>query len=148
MAITCDKIRALDLGANDYAIKPFGIGELLARMKAALRQIALARPGRLEPTLTLGALHIDFVRRRISVADSEIRLTPNEFKLLTALARHAGNIVTHRHLLTEVWGPAYADQVQYLRVFMLQLRRRLEPDPTRPRYLLTEPGVGYRLAAD
>jgi two-component system, OmpR family, KDP operon response regulator KdpE len=142
-----DKIRALDLGANDYVIKPFGIGELLARMRAALRSVASIRPDQMEP-LTLGTLHIDFKRRRASLGGTEIRLTPIEYKLLTTLARHAGNIVTHRQLLAEVWGPTYEDQTHYLRVFMLQLRRKLEPDPSRPRYLLTEPGVGYRLAVE
>jgi len=143
-----DKIRALDLGANDYVIKPFGIGELLARMRAALRHATASNQEHSEPAVTLGSLHIDFIRRRVSCDGIEIHLTPIEYKLLTTLARHAGSIVTHRQLLKEIWGPTYEDQTHYLRVFMLQLRRKVEPNPARPRYLLTEPGVGYRLAGD
>jgi len=143
-----DKIRALDLGADDYVSKPFGVGELLARMRAALRHAAIASQQRVEPVFTLGALHVDLMRRRVSVGGTEVHLTPIEYKLLTTLVRHAGNVVTHRQLLKEVWGPTYEDQAHYLRVFMLQLRRKLEADPARPRYLRTEPGVGYRLDAD
>jgi two-component system KDP operon response regulator KdpE len=143
-----DKIKALDLGADDYVSKPFGVGELLARMRAALRHAAIASQQRMEPVFTLGALQVDVMRRRVSVAGAEVHLTPIEYKLLTALVRHAGNVVTHRQLLKEVWGPNYEDQAHYLRVFMLQLRRKLEADPARPRYLRTEPGVGYRLAGD
>lgn len=143
-----DKIKALDLGADDYVSKPFGVGELLARMRAALRHAAIASQQRVEPIFTLGALQVDLMRRRIAVGGAEVHLTPIEYKLLTTLVRHAGNVVTHRQLLREVWGPTYEDQAHYLRVFMLQLRRKLEADPARPRYLRTEPGVGYRLAAD
>jgi len=143
-----DKIRALDLGADDYVSKPFGVGELLARMRAALRHAAIASQQRVEPVFTLGALQVDLMRRRVSVGGTEVHLTPIEYKLLTTLVRHAGNVVTHRQLLKEVWGPTYEDQAHYLRVFMLQLRRKLEADPARPRYLRTEPGVGYRLDAD
>jgi len=143
-----DKIRALDLGADDYVSKPFGVGELLARMRAALRHAAIASQQRVEPVFTLGALQVDLMRRRVSVGGVEVHLTPIEYKLLTTLVRHAGNVVTHRQLLKEVWGPTYEDQAHYLRVFMLQLRRKLEADPARPRYLRTEPGVGYRLDAD
>jgi two-component system, OmpR family, KDP operon response regulator KdpE len=143
-----DKIKALDLGADDYVSKPFGVGELLARMRAALRHAAISSQPQVEPVFTLGALNIDLMRRRVSVAGNEVHLTPIEYKLLTTLVRHAGNVLTHRQLLREVWGPSYEDQSHYLRVFMLQLRRKLEADPARPRYLRTEPGVGYRLAAD
>ncbi len=143
-----DKIKALDLGADDYVSKPFGVGELLARMRAALRHAAIASQQRVEPVFTLGALQVDLMRRRVSVGGTEVHLTPIEYKLLTTLVRHAGNVVTHRQLLKEVWGPTYEDQAHYLRVFMLQLRRKLEADPARPRYLRTEPGVGYRLDAD
>ncbi len=143
-----DKIKALDLGADDYVSKPFGVGELLARMRAALRHAAIASQQRSEPVFTLGALQVDLMRRRVSVGGTEVHLTPIEYKLLTTLVRHAGNVVTHRQLLKEVWGPTYEDQAHYLRVFMLQLRRKLEADPARPRYLRTEPGVGYRLDAD
>ena len=143
-----DKIKALDLGADDYVSKPFGVGELLARMRAALRHAAIASQQRVEPVFTLGALQVDLMRRRVSVGGAEVHLTPIEYKLLTTLVRHAGNVVTHRQLLKEVWGPTYEDQAHYLRVFMLQLRRKLEADPARPRYLRTEPGVGYRLDAD
>ena len=143
-----DKIKALDLGADDYVSKPFGVGELLARMRAALRHAAIASQQRVEPVFTLGALQVDLMRRRVSVGGTEVHLTPIEYKLLTTLVRHAGNVVTHRQLLKEVWGPTYEDQAHYLRVFMLQLRRKLEADPARPRFLRTEPGVGYRLDAD
>jgi two-component system KDP operon response regulator KdpE len=142
-----DKIKALDLGANDYVSKPFGIGELLARMRAVLRHAALASQ-RAEPVFALGELQVDLMRRRVSVRDTEVHLTPIEYKLLTTLVRHAGNVATHRQLLREVWGPNHDDQANYLRVFMLQLRRKLEADPARPRYLRTEPGVGYRLTVD
>ncbi len=128
--------------------KPFGVGELLARMRAALRHAAIASQQRVEPVFTLGALQVDLMRRRVSVGGTEVHLTPIEYKLLTTLVRHAGNVVTHRQLLKEIWGPTYEDQAHYLRVFMLQLRRKLEADPARPRYLRTEPGVGYRLDAD
>jgi two-component system, OmpR family, KDP operon response regulator KdpE len=143
-----DKIKALDLGADDYVSKPFGVGELLARMRAALRHAAIRSEQRVEPLFTLGALQVDLMRRRVSVGGAEVHLTPIEYKLLTTLVRHAGNVLTHRQLLKEVWGPSYEEQSHYLRVFMLQLRRKLEADPARPRYLRTEPGVGYRLAAD
>jgi two-component system KDP operon response regulator KdpE len=143
-----DMIKALDLGANDYVSKPFGIGELLARMRAVLRSAALASRPQVEPVFALGALRVDLMRRRVSVGGAEVHLTPTEYKLLTTLVRHAGNVVTHRQLLREVWGPNHEDQANYLRVFMLQLRRKIEADPARPQYLRTEPGVGYRLLVD
>jgi two-component system KDP operon response regulator KdpE len=143
-----DKIAALDAGADDYVTKPFGVGELLARMRVALRH-ATRTPQDLDtPTFAVGALRVDLVQRRVSVAEQEVHLTPLEYRLLTMLVRYAGKVVTHRQLLHEVWGPGYAQQTHYLRVYMGQLRHKLEADPARPRYLLTEPGVGYRLQTD
>ena len=142
-----DKITALDAGADDYVSKPFGVGELLARMRVALRHSAgLREPD--EPTFTVGDLKVDLAQRRVFVSGKEVHLTPTEYKLITTLIRYAGKVLTHRQLLKEVWGPPYADQAHYLRVYMAQLRRKLEGNPARPRYLLTEPGVGYRLASE
>ena len=137
-----DKVRALDEGADDYLTKPFGTGELLARLRVALRHAARSESSEL--VVTAGALEIDLGRRRVSIDGEEIRLTPLEYKLLTTLARHPGRVLTHRHLLREVWGPNCVEQSHYLRVYMAQLRRKIEPDPARPRWLVTEPGVGYR----
>jgi two-component system KDP operon response regulator KdpE len=143
-----DKVRALDSGADDYLTKPFGIGELLARIRVALRHAA-APPGELtDPVFTQGELTVDLARRQVFVGDREVHLTPTEYKLLTLLVRHAGKVITQRQALKEVWGPNYADQTHYLRVYMAQLRHKLERDPARPRLLLTEPGVGYRLKTD
>ncbi len=142
-----DKITALDAGADDYLSKPFGVGELLARIRVALRRwAALHEPG--TPAFNVGDLSVDLAVRRVAVTGKEVHLTPIEYKLLTTLVRHAGKVITHRQLLLEVWGPTSGDQAHYLRVYMAQLRRKLETDPARPRYLLTEPGVGYRLAAE
>ncbi len=140
-----DKIRALDAGADDYLTKPFGAGELLARIRVALRHEALKRSGQKEPVFVLDELRVDLAKRQVFLRDREIHLTPIEYRLLTALIRNAGKVLTHTHLLKEVWGPAYADQTQYLRVYMTSLRRKLEDDPTRPKFLINEPGVGYRL---
>lgn len=137
------KIVALDAGADDYVTKPFGIGELLARIRAALRHLARREQGGV--SLKLGDVKIDLARRRVLAPGRDIHLTPVEFRLLACLARHEGMVVTHRHLLREVWGPTHVEQPQYLRVYMKQLRQKLEPDPVQPRYLLTETGVGYRL---
>jgi two-component system KDP operon response regulator KdpE len=142
-----DKIAALDAGADDYVSKPFSVGELIARMRVALRHTARVAQDTSAP-FTVGDLRVDLVRRRVFVGEREVRLTPIEYRLLTTLIRHAGKVVTHRQLLKEVWGPPYADQAQYVRVYMGQLRRKLCADPARPRYLVTEPGVGYRLAVD
>jgi two-component system KDP operon response regulator KdpE len=143
-----DKIRALDAGADDYLTKPFGIGELLARIRVALRHAATP-PGELaDPVFTQGALTVDLARRQVFVGGSEVHLTPTEYRLLTLLVRHAGKVITQRQALKEVWGPNYASQTHYLRVYMAQLRHKLERDPARPRLLLTEPGVGYRLKTD
>ncbi len=143
-----DKVMALDAGADDYVSKPFGIAELLARMRVALRHAARTAERSDEVSITVGELHIDLAHRRVMLAGNEVHLTPIEYRLLAALAKHAGKVLTQRQLLTEVWGPPYADQAHYLRVYMAQLRRKLEADPTRPKYLLTEAGVGYRLAGE
>ena len=143
-----EKIEALDLGADDYVSKPFGIGELLARMRVALRHAAHGVEREDGSPCTVGDLQVDPAHRRVMVAGNEIHLTPIEFRLLAMLAKHAGKVLTQRQLLTEVWGPTYADQAHYLRVYMAQLRRKLEADPTRPKYLLTEAGVGYRLVGE
>jgi two-component system KDP operon response regulator KdpE len=140
-----DKIRALDAGADDYLTKPFATGELMARIRVALRRTAHAGQARPEAVIAAGDLKIDLGKRQVSVAGAEVHLTPNEYKLLTVLMKNAGRVLTHRQLLKEVWGPAYATQTQYLRVYMVQLRQKLERDSARPEYLLTEPGVGYRL---
>lgn len=140
-----DKIAALDVGADDYLTKPFGVGELLARMRVALRHSASTGRDAPDPMVSVGDLRIDLARRQVWVSDQEVHLTPNEYKLLALLARHAGKVVTQKHLLKEVWGPAYETEAHYLRVYMGQLRHKLETDPARPRYLITEPGIGYRL---
>ncbi|HKW41804.1 MAG TPA: response regulator, partial [Gemmatimonadales bacterium] len=140
-----DKIAALDAGADDYLTKPFAIGELLARLRVALRHAARASSAAPEPVFALGELRVDLVRRQVFVADREVHLTPTEYKLLTALVRHAGKVLTHRQLLKEAWGPNAVEHTHYVRVYMTQLRHKLERDPARPQYLLTEPGVGYRL---
>ena len=143
-----DKVKALDAGADDYLTKPFNAGELLARIRVALRHALRQRMGRQEPVFTLENLRVDLHRRQVFIDGNEVHLTPIEYKLLTALIRHAGKVITHRQLLTEVWGPAHASEVQYLRVYMTQLRHKLEADPARPRFLMNEPGVGYRLKYD
>ncbi|MBI4633316.1 MAG: response regulator [Deltaproteobacteria bacterium] len=143
-----DKVRTLDAGADDYLTKPFNAGELLARIRVALRHAALRNTDAGEPVFTLHNLRVDMGERRVFVGDEEVHLTPLEYKLLTTLIRHAGKVITHRQLLREVWGPAYVDEVQYLRVYMTQLRHKLEADPTRPRFLMNEPGIGYRLKYD
>jgi two-component system KDP operon response regulator KdpE len=137
------KVQALDLGADDYIGKPFGIAELMARIRAALRHRFQAQ-GEL-PVFVSGDLSIDLVRRHVSRAGHEVKLSPKEFELLRHLVAHAGKVLTHRYLLREVWGPAHAEEVQYLRVFIRGLRQKLEDDPTRPKHILTELGVGYRL---
>ncbi|MCG3110294.1 MAG: response regulator [Candidatus Manganitrophus sp.] len=141
-----DKVTALDLGADDYLTKPFGIEELLARMRVALRRTARTEAG--EPLFQIGDLRVDLEKRRVFIAGKEVHLSPTEYKLLGVLVRHAGKVITHRQLLKEVWGPLHAEEAQYLRVYMRQLRGKLEENPSRPRYLLTEIGVGYRLRVD
>lgn len=139
-----DKISALDTGANDYLVKPFLIGELKARLRAALRTKAIRTGENENPILHVGQLTIDLTSRIVLKSGQEIHLTPTEFRLLAIMARHIGKVLTHNYLLTEVWGKAYSDQTQYLRVFMKQLREKLETDPSRPRHITTETGVGYR----
>jgi len=143
-----DKVRALDAGADDYLTKPFSAGELLARIRVSLRHVMRQRAGREEPVFILHDLRVDLARRQVFLADLEVHLTPIEYKLLITLIRHAGKVVTHRQLLQEVWGPAQVNEVQYLRVYMTQLRHKLEADPARPRFLMNEPGIGYRLKFD
>jgi two-component system, OmpR family, KDP operon response regulator KdpE len=140
-----DKVAALDLGADDYLTKPFGVSELLARVRVALRHAAAGDGASTELVFETGELRVDLTRREVFRGGEEAHLTPTEYKLLVTLIRHAGRVVTHRQLLSEVWGANYMDQTHYLRVYMAQLRHKLERDPTRPRLLTTEPGVGYRL---
>ena len=136
-----EKVAALDAGADDYVTKPFGVDELLARLRAALRRTS--QPG--EPVLRLGDLEIDLEKRLVTVSGKPVSLTPHEFALLRLLAQNEGKLLTHPTLLREVWGPSYGRESHYLHVYVSQLRRKLEADPARPRYLLTEPGAGYRL---
>jgi two-component system KDP operon response regulator KdpE len=136
------KIAALDAGADDYVTKPFGMGELLARMRAALRRATVPAG---EPVFSSGQLTVDLGRRLVTIADHEVQLTPTEYELLRALVTHAGKVLTHRQLLRQVWGVAYETEAHLLRVNMSNLRHKLEPDAARPIYIVTEPGVGYRL---
>lgn len=139
-----EKIEALDLGADDYVNKPFQVGELLARMRTALRH-RMQRKAE-TPVLRVGDLEVDAVRHRVVRGGAELKLTPKEFELLSFLARHAGRVVTHRQILTAVWGPAHTEDTQYLRVYIGQLRQKIERQPDDPRVILTEPGIGYRIA--
>lgn len=140
-----EKIAALDAGANDYLTKPFGTGELLARIRVWLRQSQRADADSLSAVLEVGELRVDFAKRLAFNGDREVRLTPTQYKLFGTLMRNAGKILTHEQILFTVWGPAYTKETQYLRVYMGQLRQKFEKDPARPRYLITEPGIGYRL---
>jgi len=140
-----EKVRAFELGADDYVVKPFGMAELLARINAALRRRVEAEAP--APVFRVGSLEVDLVRRMVRVSGAEVRLSPKQYQLLQVLVANAGKVVTHRQLLGEVWGAAHRDDVQYLRVFVQKLRRQIEADPSRPAYLLTELGVGYRLRA-
>ena len=139
-------MKLLELGADDYVVKPFGMAELLARARAALRRQARGSAG--EPMVRSGPLSIDFTRRVVLLDGEPVQLSPKEYRLLQVLAQHAGNVVTHQHLLKEVWGATHLDDAHYLRIFIRKLRRKIEKDPTQPRILLTELGVGYRLSAD
>ena len=136
-----EKVAALDAGADDYVTKPFGVDELLARLRAALRRTAPSS----EPVIELGRLQIDVAQRRVTAGGKRVRLSPHEFDLLRVLAQNQGKLLTHTMLLREVWGPAYQAEAHYLHVYVSHLRRKIEPDPASPRYLLTEPGAGYRL---
>ena len=137
------KVQALDNGADDYVTKPFGIAELLARMRTALRHATAS--GETKPVFSIGDLVVDLAARRVTLRSENVHLTPLEFKLLATLVKQAGKVLTHRYLLKEVWGPGHAEESHSLRVFMANLRRKIEVDPAQPRYLITEPGVGYRL---
>ena len=140
------KVQALDGGADDYITKPFGIAELLARMRTALRHST--RSADASAVFTVGELTVDLGARQVTVRQQPVHLTPLEYKLLATLVKHAGKVLTHGFLLKEVWGPGHAEETHSLRVFMASLRRKLETDSARPRYLLTEPGVGYRLSSE
>ncbi|HEY7738636.1 MAG TPA: response regulator transcription factor [Candidatus Limnocylindria bacterium] len=142
-----DKVRALDLGADDYLTKPFGVQELLARVRVALRHAA-RRAGGAEAVFRTGALRVDLEKRQVTLAGAEVHLTPTEYALLTALVADAGAVLTDRALLRRVWGPEYGDENHYVHVYMARLRKKLEADPTQPRYIRTEAGVGYRLVED
>ena len=139
-----DIVEALDAGADDYVVKPFGTPELLARIRAALRRAPLPQDSAPQQ-ISLKDVEVDFLSRQVTVRGRNVRLTPKEFDLLRYLATHPNNVIAHRELLQAVWGPDYGDEVEYLRVFVNQLRKKIEPQPAKPRYLLTEPWVGYRL---
>lgn len=143
-----DKIAALDSGADDFVGKPFAVGELLARVRAALRRSATISTAGAGQVFRAGDIVVDLGRRVVVVRGAEVHLTPIEYKLLQTLIRHAGKVITQRQLLIEVWGPQHSEQAQYLRVYMAQLRRKLEADPARPRHFMTEPGVGYRFVQE
>jgi two-component system KDP operon response regulator KdpE len=140
-----EKVRLLELGADDYVVKPFGMAELLARAHAALRRRVNTSTG--EPIIKSGRLTIDFGARLVTIDGERVQLTPKEYRLLQVLAQHAGNVVTHQHLLKEVWGSPHMHDVHYLRIFVRKLRQKIEVDATKPQILLTELGIGYRLAA-
>jgi two-component system KDP operon response regulator KdpE len=140
-----DKVKALDAGADDYLTKPFGVGELLARIRVALRRSLQQTP---EPVYRIGELEVDLGRRRVTVQGEELQLTPTEYDLLRLLVVHAGKVLTHSQILKQIWGVAYMEQPHVLRVNISNLRHKIEKDPSRPRYIITEPGVGYRLRAE
>lgn len=142
------KVEALDAGADDYVTKPFSVPELLARIRAALRTAARLSDEQTVPVHVVGEVQVDVARHRVLVRNEELHLTPTEYKMLVCLIKHAGQVVTHRQLLKEVWGPEYKTETNYLRVYMKQLRQKLEQDPANPRYLLSEQGVGYRFAEE
>jgi two-component system KDP operon response regulator KdpE len=143
-----DKIQALELGADDYLTKPFSVGELTARIKVALRHSNRTEKASFDPAFQTGNLKVDLEKRLVFVGSEEIHLTPIEYKLLSILVRHAGKLVTRKELLGDVWGPAGGDSSHYLRIYVHQLRHKLEENPAQPRYLITEPGVGYRLKTE
>jgi len=139
-----DKVKCLDLGADDYITKPFGASELTARVSAVLRRTKKTTPTTIQPFFTCGDLKIDFGKRQVTVAGREVKLTPTEYALLQELTLNAGKVLTHTHLLSKVWGPEYQEEREYLHVFIRRLRSKLEPDPTSPSYILTVPGIGYQ----
>jgi two-component system KDP operon response regulator KdpE len=143
-----EKVAALDAGADDYLVKPFSVGELMARLRVALRHGAARAGCASEPAFSVGDLTVDLAARRVLVGEQQVRLTPIEYRLLAVLVKHAGMVVTHRHLLREVWGPSYVENTHTLRVHMASLRQKVEQHPAQPRYLFTEIGVGYRLAGE
>ena len=143
-----DKVAALDLGADDYLTKPFGVDELLARIRVALRHAALGPGEAPDPIFEIGDLKVDLAERQVLRAGQPVHLTPTEYRLLATLVRHAGKLLTHRQLLQEVWGSNFITHNHYLRIYVMHLREKIEPDPARPRFLLTEPGVGYRFRTD
>jgi len=143
-----DKIRALDFGADDYLTKPFGVGELLARIRVASRHKRLQQSGQNEVEFIADNLRVDYSLRQVFLDNNEIHLTPIEYRLIAFLTQHAGKVLTHRQLLKEVWGPSHVEQSQYLRVYMTQLRHKIEKTPARPKFLINEPGVGYRFKYD
>jgi two-component system KDP operon response regulator KdpE len=143
-----DKVSALDAGADDYLVKPFSVGELLARIRVALRHATPASNSNEDGIFSVKELKVDIVHRKITLSGAEVHLTPIEYRLLTVLVKHAGKVLTHSFLLKEVWGPNCVERAHYLRIYMGTLRHKLEQDPARPRFLLTEVGVGYRLAVD
>lgn len=143
-----DKVKALDGGADDYLTKPFGVGELLARIRVAIRHRRLQESGQNKTVFVAGVLRLDYVHRRVFVNDREIHLTPIEYRLIAYLTQNASKVITHRQLLKEIWGPSSTEQAQYLRVYMAQLRRKIETDASRPKFLINEPGIGYRFKID
>jgi two-component system KDP operon response regulator KdpE len=140
-----DKIKALDIGADDYLTKPFSAGELLARIRVALRHREIQQGGPVEPLFVLDNLKVDLMKRQVFLNDVEVHLTPLEYRLLSYLIKNAGKVVTHKQMLKEIWGSAYASQTHYVRIYMGMLRHKLEEDPACPRFFINEPGVGYRL---
>jgi len=140
-----DKIAALDAGADDYLTKPFGVGELMARIRASLRHTSFTTN---ESVFTSGALTIDLAQRKVTIAGNDVQLTPNEYELLRVLVNHAGKVLTHNHLLREVWGAEYGNEFHMLHVNISNLRHKIEPEPAQPRFIITEPGVGYRIKTD
>jgi two-component system KDP operon response regulator KdpE len=143
-----DKVQALDAGADDYLTKPFEMNELLARLRVLLRRASRSAESHGRPEFCVGNLRIDLERRQVFVGTEEIHLTPTEYRLLLALVKDAGKVVTHRQLLSTVWGPGHSQENHYVRIYMGHLRQKIEADPARPRYLMTEPGVGYRLLTE
>jgi two-component system KDP operon response regulator KdpE len=143
-----DKVQALDCGADDYLTKPFGVGELLARVRVALRHDAVADRETGDPVFRVGGLRVDLARREVDLNGVPVHLTPNEFKLIAMMVKNAGRVLTHRQLLREVWGPDSDNETHYVRVYVNQLRQKIESEAARPKYLLTEPGVGYRFATE